>query len=132
MLWDPKKDKPVDPFNPTLDHLIAWLETKPANGTYTYSEPQRCLLCQYLKDHGVANPYANSKRWGTTGVKFMIFRFKSVESLRDVPADFDMIAKGDAAGLYQSWCYGSALIRARIVRERRWTAKESSDALERV
>ena len=50
MLYDPKWEVKADPF--TLDALISWLETQPADRSYPYSSARKCLLCQYFEAHG--------------------------------------------------------------------------------
>lgn len=44
MLYNPNWTK-ADPL--TLEALIAWLETKLADGTYCYMDTGRCLAAQY-------------------------------------------------------------------------------------
>jgi hypothetical protein len=34
----------------SLESLIAWLESQPANGSYNWPHPDRCLLGCYLTD----------------------------------------------------------------------------------
>lgn len=36
----------------TVEHFIAWLETKPADEDYCYSNYGGCLIFQYGLDHG--------------------------------------------------------------------------------
>lgn len=59
MLWNPKFDKPAEtktnPF--TLESLIAWLETMPADTEYPYMNVQECIACQYLQAHGYQRPW---------------------------------------------------------------------------
>lgn len=49
MLYDPKWQRPAQP---TVDDLILWLETQPADKTYEWFNLSRCLLCQYLDARG--------------------------------------------------------------------------------
>ncbi len=46
MLYDPKWEVKPNPLS--IEALIAWLETKPADEEYTFLFPDRCLLGQYL------------------------------------------------------------------------------------
>lgn len=41
-------DKPkVEPKPNTLEHLVSWLEKFPANQSFNYHDPSRCLAAQY-------------------------------------------------------------------------------------
>lgn len=37
----------------SLEGLIAWLETQPADGAYDYLDGSNCALCQYLRARGL-------------------------------------------------------------------------------
>lgn len=52
MLYDKRWDRKSDP---TVNDLIAWLETMPADEHYEYLDPSACLLGQYLRSVGVAD-----------------------------------------------------------------------------
>jgi hypothetical protein len=43
----------VEPQVCTLEHLIGWLETKPADEIYCWADGGRCLFGQYAKVHGL-------------------------------------------------------------------------------
>lgn len=48
MLFDPSWErKNHDPFS--LTSLISWLRTQPAESTYTYADPENCLLGQWTR-----------------------------------------------------------------------------------
>jgi hypothetical protein len=49
MLYDPKWEIELkaDPF--ALENLIAWLETKPREETYSWDDGSECMLGQWLK-----------------------------------------------------------------------------------
>lgn len=97
MLYNPKWERSV--WESTLDDLIAWLETKPRDGTYQYTHPNTCMLCQFLKDRGVRLPHVDSYGWGV------------IEGVHTpLPPYFDSIAMGG------HWSYGAALTRARTYR----------------
>jgi hypothetical protein len=50
MLYNQKWDNPPRDIL-SLNSLIDWLGTK--SGSYTYTSPSNCLLCQYFKDMGI-------------------------------------------------------------------------------
>jgi hypothetical protein len=102
MLWDPKKDK-VNGLEYTLDHLISWLETMPPEETYSYSNSERCALCQFLKSQGYPHPIVNAVRWG---------RFSETEE--SLPPHFDWISRGAS----HSRSYGAMLERAKAIRDK--------------
>ena len=49
MLYDPNWQKPkvADVFS--LESLIAWLETMPADATYDYTSSDKCMVAQWLR-----------------------------------------------------------------------------------
>lgn len=54
MLYDKRWDKPevkADPFS--MDRVVQWLETKPADETYCYVDGGACLIHQYLTHAGI-------------------------------------------------------------------------------
>ena len=52
MLYDPRwqKDRKLGPIS--LRSFIAFLESKPADETYKYYDPQNCALGQFMGAHG--------------------------------------------------------------------------------
>jgi hypothetical protein len=52
MLYDPKWEVKTDANVFSLESLIAWLETMPADKEYIWSG-SNCLLCQYLEVKGL-------------------------------------------------------------------------------
>jgi hypothetical protein len=62
----------------STETLVDWLETKPANETYSYFEHRSCLVAQYLTDKGYDNVFAYSMghfdHGGATDARFpMVF-----------------------------------------------------------
>ena len=47
----------------SLQGLIAWLETQPAETEYEYTNTSDCLLCRYFKARGVPVSYMGGVRW---------------------------------------------------------------------
>ena len=98
MLYDPKWEKQTKADPLTLAGLIAWLETKPSEGTYDWWNVGGCLLCNYLREtFGVQMP--SSQAW----------------SGHD---SFGPNTLGPSWGYYEvcqtkPWTYGAALERAR-------------------
>lgn len=55
MLFDPKWEVEIKADPLTLESLIAWLEKKPAAGTYNYEDCRgACLYGQYMASHGIS------------------------------------------------------------------------------
>jgi len=86
MLFDPK-------WNPlSLESLIAWLEKQPAQTTYDYQVPDRCLIAQWsgqcLSSFEVDALFGGKGLW---------------------------IAQGRSGPQYERWTFGAALERARAV-----------------
>ena len=54
MLYDPRWEQKTDKqfAGISLRGLIAWLETKPADEQYEYSQPLKCVAAQYLQSMG--------------------------------------------------------------------------------
>jgi len=53
MLFRPQWETKTDPL--TMEGLIAWLETKPADETYDYENCRgECLYGQYIASHGIS------------------------------------------------------------------------------
>lgn len=54
MLFDPKWEVQTKPDVLSLEGLIAWLETKPAQRAYDYLNCEgQCLYGQYMAAHGI-------------------------------------------------------------------------------
>lgn len=103
MLYNPKW-APVE-TNPdvfSLDDLIAWLETMPANKVYCYLDHGHCLIGQYVTARGFANPHVYSDGYFKHGPK--------QENRLDYPTIFNCIALGN------NRTFGGALKRARAAR----------------
>ena len=100
MRYDPKWTKPAaDVWS--LDRLIAWLETMPAELEYCYTASGKCLLAQYLK--GID--------WATDP----LVDLTSAEDLASekrikIPAAFNKIAQGKTCNRTNT--FGAALDRA--------------------
>lgn len=97
-----------DPLKATIGDLVSWLETKPRDERYDYSETFNCALCHFLSDNGVALPAVDSRAWGTDTERATL------------PEDFKWIAGGDY--LFQidakpAWTFGEMLDRARSLAE---------------
>lgn len=95
MLYDPKWEKTevtTDPFS--LDSLIAWLETQPAETEYNYTFPGSCMIAQYLEASKVKN-----------------FSLSVTDLQRH---GWHHIAQG-SWGEAGRWTFGGALIRARAL-----------------
>ena len=85
MLFRPQWEAKTDPL--TMEGLIAWLETKPADETYDYENCHGdCLYGQYVASHGIS--------WEESRVPFMSYVYQHV------------------AHQYP-WTFGTALERAR-------------------
>jgi hypothetical protein len=70
MLYDRKWDVM------SLNTLIAWLQTKPNNERYSYTDCQGCLLYQYFEAHGidvlsVTHLFYREGGWGNECIKFL-------------------------------------------------------------
>lgn len=55
MLYNPewKSPKTESKNIMSVESLIDWLERKPSDGTYKYTDGKNCLLCQYFSDMGM-------------------------------------------------------------------------------
>jgi hypothetical protein len=101
MLYDPKWEKKIestaDPL--TVVELVAWLERRPADKPYCYTDVGHCLLAQYFSSLGYTeinlNPY-----W--------FWRGPNMEKV-EYPPIFNEIALGETR------TFGAALGRARAV-----------------
>jgi hypothetical protein len=94
-----------------LEPLIAWLESKPKDGTYRYSNGGNCLLAQYLKAQG-----ADVSSVGPYG--YSIRNKEGFNERFDMPDDIDDIAAGGPNDP-DTMTYGEALHRAYHLREQR-------------
>jgi hypothetical protein len=93
MLYDPKwKQKTT---MPSLEGLIAWLETQDLSTSYNYFAPYNCVMGRYIQSCGVED-----------------FGF-SPDELRNLHPSFNDIAQDSANLLQEDWTYGGALKRAR-------------------
>lgn len=100
MLYDPKWEKPAvkaDPFS--LENLIAWLETMPADGEYRWQIPSSCLIGQWVQSTGITND---------DDVSMKSCRLTSGGSI------FALIAYG-GEGALPALTFGAALSRARAL-----------------
>lgn len=73
MLHNPKWDVANSSIM-TVGSLVNWLERKPIDGQYMYSECKGCLLYQYFNDMGMEVHHVDSSRYylgsDTMGVLF--------------------------------------------------------------
>lgn len=93
----------------SLDNLIAWLETQPADKEYDYLDNQNCVLAQYFKASGI-------KVHGVAGLAY-----RTGENSSDyipLPLSFQSVAVDDIRKIGGS-TFGAALKRAR-----KWKDKE--------
>jgi hypothetical protein len=86
----------------SLESLIAWLETKPANGVYNYPDNQGCLMVQYFTAMGYSVAGC-----GGDYMRFDLDQFAHIP----LPENFDPISYGDGE---ETWTYGAALKRAKV------------------
>jgi hypothetical protein len=90
----------------TIQSLIAWLETKPADATYRYDSPYHCLLHQYFTAAGV--------KFNSIGPGYIRYAHDPYHR-ESLPRGFEEIAVGDfykgRRGNMQT--FGAALNRAR-------------------
>lgn len=99
MLYDPKWEIETKIDIWSLRDLIAWLETKPADEAYCYVESGRCMIAQYLKAKGWAEPRVDPD---------YVDDFSSGER-KILPDGWDYVAYGRGEGA----TFGAALNRAR-------------------
>jgi hypothetical protein len=98
--WDGKTEQKADPFS--LASLIAWLEHQASHTSYSYAEPQDCLLCRYFIAMG----------FNDVGVNPAVVHWNDFEDERPLPQGWDRLA------LSAPWTYGAALKRARALASR--------------
>ena len=84
MLYNPKWDLM------SLESLIAWLEQQPADGTYDWQYPERCLIACYL-----------TGKLGTLP-EYSVSLYQSMPHYHAVAAQ-------------EPWTFGAALERAKAV-----------------
>src|SRR5215472_16250797 len=96
-----------------LHRLIAWLETKPADGTYNWESPNHCLLGQWWGEtqgeysYGAANEMLHSDKWLSALLGFHI----------GGAPDADNIESPNNSIRRARWTYGQALERAKYYRD---------------
>jgi hypothetical protein len=93
----------------TLAHLIAWLETKPADKAYNFCCPHNCMNQQYYAAHFPQySVIATSSHINIFSKPFGAICIRTIE----LPKHFNDIA---FPGGPQTWTFGQALKRARAV-----------------
>ncbi len=110
--WNKKPTKPTRNWK-SLDRLIAWLETKPSDETYRYTDPTHCLLAKYLKAQGKRGVFVS--RFHVTFKESFFGWRKSTE----LPQGFDDIASYDIVAdfTYGYRTFGGALKAAKEYRK---------------
>ena len=100
MLYNTAWEKPADVFS--LDSLIAWLETMPADGAYCYSRAGHCLIAQYLVSMGCTNVSIGPGTYRCD---------PAPHDCKPLPRHWETIA----IGYHRNWgeTFGAALTRAR-------------------
>lgn len=98
MLYNPNWTK-ADPL--TLEALIAWLETKPADEVYCYMDLGRCLAAQYNASIG--------RQYYLNGFADSLNKAKSITSASPFDWQLEDIARR------QPYTFGAALSRARAM-----------------
>lgn len=93
----------------SLDNLIAWLETQPADKEYDYLDNQNCVLAQYLTASGI-------KVHGVAGQAYRIE--ENFSDYIPLPRSFQSVAVDGIRKIGGS-TFGAALKRAR-----EWKDKE--------
>ena len=70
MLYDPKwNPRPVN----SVEGLIAWLETKDPTTVYDYNNFEgQCMICQYLRARGIADPTGDYGKFLTSDARIQI------------------------------------------------------------
>lgn len=87
----------------SLDALIAWLEKKPADEEYNYTDGKSCLVYQYLTDAGMSISHVTAGRYFTTPYTIGA----------NYPGTFNQIAYGNWETGPNGRTFGAALQRAR-------------------
>lgn len=89
----------------TLDHLIAWMEERPASKTYDWRSASGCLLAQYAIDQGEDK----NRRWNDPdGGTYHGAYFTARDAF-----GLDITV---GIGRVEPWTFGAALERARALR----------------
>lgn len=113
MLFNRSTGKPNTDDMLSLDNLIAWLEQRPADGTYDYCSSTRCLLAQYFTTKGL-------KAFSVTPGIYTTGKYSWNEKIHLLPGGWEEIALGEAKNfngrLNGVWTYGSALQRAKALK----------------
>jgi hypothetical protein len=104
MLYNPNWN-PLE--SSTLQDLVNWLETMPADGTYSYFDSENCLLCNYLKSRGIPNPIVNKLCW---------YEFSGSLRPYELPEHFNRVSEGSLfSNPNKRHTYGAALKRAKAI-----------------
>jgi hypothetical protein len=93
MLYDKRWEKPKEP---SLEGFVAWLETRPADGKYNWSDPDRCACAQYAMAIGQFAGWRHNRGWN---------RYEWVK--------LNTVAKGARYHLFDQHTFGKCLKRAR-------------------
>lgn len=101
------KEVKADPFS--LESLIAWLETMPADEVYCFIDTGNCLNCQYLSVVHGAQVTAGSAIYNVWDVSKGYWGPNI-----DLPPHFNAIANGHG----KPRTFGAALTRAQAALER--------------
>ena len=105
MLFDPTWEATTKPAVFSLDGLVAWLETMPADKRYNYEDCSgECLYGQYMTVHGIP--------WKESG------HFHFDDAPETLPAKFCDLVYAKVA-CFMPHTFGAALERAGSVMQRR-------------
>lgn len=97
-----------EPFS--LESLIAWLETKPADEPYCYNSNGHCLWAQYLRDTGIAKrPNVGPDEWNDCAPGAINHLLPGARHRGDYDGWGNVIAKTEPRA------FGAALSRARAL-----------------
>lgn len=123
MLYNPNWNTPAPKTKKKLDiwsmeSLIAWLETKPADQVYNYGLPNKCLLGQYFTAVGGGGKVYAGVTHVTINKKLFGFIPTPIWSNYTLPAGFNDVAIGRSGfgggSTRDDWTFGAALERARM------------------
>jgi hypothetical protein len=108
MLYNKSTGQPVADVM-SINSLVAWLEKKPAEGTYSYINGARCLIAQYLQENGF--PEAR--------VSAHTYRKHSGGENQKLPKEFHEIAIGgpNTNNVIGPTTFGAALNRAKAYQD---------------
>ena len=96
--------------HPSLDGLIAWLETQDENESYQYGDAGDCLISRYLRAQGFCLAACDA-------VEYSYLKFKFILVLRRLAPELNRVARGAKAyGYGEIRRYGGALEVARELR----------------